>query len=167
VALAYDLNYTYPSKVTKGESAYKKEIFCCVRWTSYHYVKEGIGAVTTAQVLRVTTTLSNFYVNCMLINLWTYLICLFEICLKSYEQFFIYLTVVTITVDGTANLHLCLALTAFSSKNSFTCQTCCDTGPTFLRPYAKDLWFSPLNAVLLAKEQQLPILTYSVWYGRH
>jgi hypothetical protein len=57
-----------------------------------------------------------------------------------------------------ANLDLCLALTAFSSESSFTCNTYCDTGPPFLRSYQKDPWFSFLNAVLLAKEQSLPIL---------
>jgi hypothetical protein len=31
-------------------------------------------------------------------------------------------------------------------------------GPPFLRSYLKDPWFSPLNAVLLAKEQSLLIL---------
>jgi hypothetical protein len=46
----------------------------------------------------------------------------------------------------------------FSSKGSFTCNTYCDTGPPFLRLYSKDQWFYLLNAVLLAKEQSLPIL---------
>jgi hypothetical protein len=78
---------------------------------------------------------------------------------ESYEQFFSYLATVTITGDGVANLDLvCLALTAFSSEGSFTCHTYCDTGPPFLRSYPKDPWFSLLNAVLLAKEQSLPIL---------
>ena len=48
--------------------------------------------------------------------------------------------------------------TAFSSEGSFTCHTYCDTGPPFLRSYPKDPWFYLLNAVLLAKEQSLPIL---------
>jgi hypothetical protein len=48
--------------------------------------------------------------------------------------------------------------TAFSSEGSFTCHTYCDTGLPFLRLYPKDQWFSLLNAVLLAKEQSLPIL---------
>jgi hypothetical protein len=53
------------------------------------------------------------------------------------------------------------ALTAFSSEGSFTCHTYCDTGPLFLRFYPKDPWFSLLNAMLLAKEQSLPILNVS------
>jgi hypothetical protein len=77
---------------------------------------------------------------------------------------------VTITGDGAANLDLCLALMAFSSEGSFTCHTYCDTGPPFLRSYPKDPWFSLLNAVLLAKEQSLPILnvfclTRPAWAG--
>jgi hypothetical protein len=55
-----------------------------------------------------------------------------------------------------SNLDLCLALTAFSSKDSFTRHTYCDMGPPFLRSYPKDSWFSLLNAVLFAKEQSLP-----------
>jgi hypothetical protein len=55
---------------------------------------------------------------------------------------------------------LCLALTAFSSEGSSTCHTYCDTGPPFLRSYLKESWFSLLNAVLLAKEQSLPILNF-------
>jgi hypothetical protein len=73
-------------------------------------------------------------------------------CFEPQEQFFSYLAAVTITGDGAANLDLCLALTAFSSVVCFTCHTSCDTG-TLLRSYTKDLWFSLLNAVLLAKEQ--------------
>jgi hypothetical protein len=65
---------------------------------------------------------------------------------------------VTITDDRAANLDLCLALTAFSSGGSFTCQTYCDTEPPFLKSYPKDPWFSLLNVVLLTKEQSLPIL---------
>jgi hypothetical protein len=49
-------------------------------------------------------------------------------------------------------------LNAFSSEGSFTCHTYCDTGPPFLRSCPKDPWFYLLNAVLLAKEQSLPIL---------
>jgi hypothetical protein len=75
-----------------------------------------------------------------------------------FEQFFSYLATVTIAGDRAANLDLCLALTAFSSDSSFTCHTYCDTGPPFLRSYPKDRWFYLLNAVLLAKEQSLPIL---------
>jgi hypothetical protein len=76
---------------------------------------------------------------------------------ESHEQFFSYLATVTIAGEA-ANLDLCLALTAFSSEGSFTCHTHCDTGPPFLRSYPKDPWFYLLNAVLLAKEQSLPIL---------
>jgi hypothetical protein len=80
------------------------------------------------------------------------------VCFESHEQFFSYLATVTIAGDRAANLDLCLALTAFSSEGSFTCHTYCDTGPPFLRSYPKDAWFYLLNAVLLAKEQSLPIL---------
>jgi hypothetical protein len=86
----------------------------------------------------------------------TLFVCLF--CFESHEQFFSYLVTVTITSDRAANLDLCLALTAYSSEGSFTCHTYCDTGPPFLRSYSKDPWFYLLNAVLLAKEQSLPIL---------
>jgi hypothetical protein len=82
----------------------------------------------------------------------------FFVCFESHEQFFSYLATVTITGDGAANLDQCLALTAFSSEDSFTCHTYCDTGPPFIRSYPKDPWFSLLNAVLLAKKQSLPIL---------
>jgi hypothetical protein len=71
--------------------------------------------------------------------------CLF-VCFESHEQFFSYLATVTITGDRAANLDLCLTLTAFSSEGSFACHTYCDP------------WFYLLNAVLLAKEQSLPIL---------
>jgi hypothetical protein len=66
-----------------------------------------------------------------------FLVCLF---FESHEQFFSYLETVTITGDGAANLdlHVCFALTAFSSEGSFTCHTNCDTGPPFLRSYPKD-----------------------------
>jgi hypothetical protein len=60
--------------------------------------------------------------------------------------------------DRAANLDLCLVPMAFRSTSSFTCHTYCDTGPPFLRSYPKNPWFSLLNAVLLAKEQSLPIL---------
>jgi hypothetical protein len=67
-------------------------------------------------------------------------------------------------------LNRCLVLTAFSSEDSFTRHTYCDTGPPFLRSYPKDPWFYLLNAVLLAKEQSLPILnvlglTRPTWVG--
>jgi hypothetical protein len=83
-------------------------------------------------------------------------VCLF-VCFESHEQFFSYLATVTITRDRAENLDLCLALTAFSSEDSFTCHTYCDMGPPFLRSYPKDPWFYLLNAVLLAKEQSPPI----------
>jgi hypothetical protein len=80
------------------------------------------------------------------------------VCFESHKQFFSYLVTVTITGDGAANLDPCLALTAFSSEGSLTCHTYCDTGPPFLRSHPKDPWFYLLNAVLVAKEQSLPIL---------
>jgi hypothetical protein len=80
------------------------------------------------------------------------------VCFELHEQFFSYLATVTISGDRATNLDLWLALTAFSSEGSFTCHTYCDTGTPFLRSYPKDPWFSLLNAVLLAKEQSLPIL---------
>jgi hypothetical protein len=54
-------------------------------------------------------------------------ICLFVCLFEPHEYFFSYQTAVTLTGDRTANLDLCLALTAFSSEGSFTCQTYCDT----------------------------------------
>jgi hypothetical protein len=65
---------------------------------------------------------------------------------------------VTFGSDRAANSDLCLGLTAFSSEGSFTWNTYCDTKPPFLRSYPKDPWFYLLNAVLLVKEQSLPIL---------
>jgi hypothetical protein len=62
------------------------------------------------------------------------------------------------------NLDPCLALTAFSSGSFFMGHTFCDTGPPFLIAYPKDPWLSLMNAVLLAKEQSLPILTS--WVSR-
>jgi hypothetical protein len=59
--------------------------------------------------------------------------CLF-VCFEPHEQFFSYLTSVTITGDRAANLDLCLALTALSSQGSFKC----DMGPLFLSSYPKD-----------------------------
>ena len=49
------------------------------------------------------------------------MICLF-VCFETHEQYFSYLTTVTITGDMAANLDLCLALTAFSSEGSFKSQ---------------------------------------------
>jgi hypothetical protein len=90
-------------------------------------------------------------------RMYELMVCLF-VCFESHEQFFSYLATVTIAGDRAANLDLCLVLTAFSSEDSFTCHTYCDTGPPFLRSYPKDPWFYLLNVVLLAKEQSLPIL---------
>jgi hypothetical protein len=73
------------------------------------------------------------------------------------EQFFSYLAAVIINGDRAANLDLCLTITTFSSEGSYTCHTCCDTGPTVLRSYPKDTLFS-----LLAKEQSLPIFMFQV-----
>jgi hypothetical protein len=39
----------------------------------------------------------------------------------------------------TTNLDILLALMAFSNEGSFTCHTCCDTGPPLLRKYPKPL----------------------------
>jgi hypothetical protein len=63
---------------------------------------------------------------------------LFCFVFESHEQFFSYLATVTIADDRAANLDLCLALMAFSSENSFTCHTYCDTEPPFLGSYPKD-----------------------------
>ena len=60
------------------------------------------------------------------------------VCYESHKQFFSYLGTVTITGDWTANLGLCIALTAFSNVVSFMCHTYCDTGPQFLRSFPKD-----------------------------
>jgi hypothetical protein len=111
------------------------------------------------------------HVNCF--NTWIDWLQMF-VCFESHEQFFSYLATVTITGDRAAYyLDLCLALIclmAFTSEGSFMCHTYCDTGPLFLRSYPKDPWFSLLNAVLLAKEQSLPILnilglTQQAWAG--
>jgi hypothetical protein len=91
-------------------------------------------------------------------NIGNILILWLFVCFESHEQLFGYLATVTITNDWVASLDLCLALTAFSSEGSFMCHTYCDRGPPFLRSYPKDPCFSLLNAVLLAKEQSLPIL---------
>jgi hypothetical protein len=80
------------------------------------------------------------------------------VCFEPHEHFFSYLATVTIVGDRTANLDLCLALTAFSSVDSFTNHTYYDTGPPFLRCHPKDYPFSLLNAVFVTKEQLLPIL---------
>jgi hypothetical protein len=59
------------------------------------------------------------------------------VCFESHEQFFSYLTTVTITGDRAANLDLCLPLMAFSSEGSFTCHTYCDMRPPYLRSSEK------------------------------
>jgi hypothetical protein len=58
-----------------------------------------------------------------------------------HDKCFSYLAAVAITSDRAANFNLCLyiALVAFGSEGSFICQTCCDTGPPFIRSYPKDL----------------------------
>jgi hypothetical protein len=93
--------------------------------------------------------------------------CLF-VCFELQEQFFSYLATVTITSDRAVNLDICLALTAFSNEGSYMCHTYCDTGPPFIKSYLKDLWFLLLNAMLLAKEQLLPILNVLglMWLAR-
>jgi hypothetical protein len=60
------------------------------------------------------------------------------VCFESHEQFFSYLTSITMAGDRASNLDLCLALAAFSSKGSFTCHTYYETGPLSLRSYRKD-----------------------------
>jgi hypothetical protein len=54
------------------------------------------------------------------------------VCLWPPEQFISYSAAVTITGDRAADLDLNLACVAFSSDGSFTCHTCCDTGPQFI-----------------------------------
>jgi hypothetical protein len=80
---------------------------------------------------------SNFNSACT--SLWRarVWVCLF-VCFESHKQFFSYLAAVTITGDRAANLDLCLALAAFSSKGSFTCHTYCNMGPPYLRLYPQD-----------------------------
>jgi hypothetical protein len=68
---------------------------------------------------------------------------------------FIYLAAVTGDRAADLEVHVCLALIAFSSECYYTCHSCCDTGPPFSRSYPKDT----LYATLLAKDQSLPILT--------
>jgi hypothetical protein len=76
---------------------------------------------------------------------------------EQQVQFFSFLAAVTIAGDMAANLDLGLARTALNSEGSFTCHTYCDMGPPFLRSSERPLFYL-LNAVLLAKEQSLPIL---------
>jgi hypothetical protein len=48
------------------------------------------------------------------------------------EQFFRYLTAVTITGNRAANFDLRLALTTFRSEGYFIFHTCCDTEPWYI-----------------------------------
>jgi hypothetical protein len=72
------------------------------------------------------------------------------LCFKSHEQFFSYLATATITGDRAANLDLCLALTAFSTRVLLRATPTATQDLPFLRSYPKDPWFSLLNAVLWA-----------------
>jgi hypothetical protein len=70
---------------------------------------------------------------------WRMTFCWF--CLLVYSRlgnFSIYPAAVTITGDRAAYFDLCLVFMAFSSEDCFTCHTCCDTGPRFVRYHAKD-----------------------------
>jgi hypothetical protein len=99
---------------------------------------------------------------------WQGFVCLF--CFESHEQFFSYLATVTITGDRTANLDLCLALTAFSSK-VLLCGTptatsvfkviserpvilpyeCRALGEEAITTYFKRLRFDPMGSYSLSK----------------
>jgi hypothetical protein len=79
------------------------------------------------------------------------------VCFEPPEQFVSYLATVTITGDRAANLTICLPLTAFSSEGSFTCHTHCDTSVVKVIS-ERPVILTSENAVLLAKEQSLPIL---------
>jgi hypothetical protein len=46
----------------------------------------------------------------------------------QHEQFFSYLTAVTITLERASNLDICLAFAAFNSEGSLMCHTYYDTG---------------------------------------
>jgi hypothetical protein len=72
------------------------------------------------------------------------------------NEFFSYPAAVTITGDRAAKLDLCLALVAFSSEGSFTCHTCCDMGPMFLRSFERPVILTSKRPALL-KEQSLPV----------
>jgi hypothetical protein len=50
----------------------------------------------------------------------------------------------------------------FSSEGSFTCHTCCNTGPLLLRSYQKDRWSILVNVRRLTKAQSFSILTHYV-----
>jgi hypothetical protein len=60
--------------------------------------------------------------------------CYFEICLIVYSRlsYSSFPAAETMTGDRPLNLDPCLALMAFSSEGSFTCQSCCDTRPRFM-----------------------------------
>jgi hypothetical protein len=112
--------------------------------------RRGLTYLTALSTLKYDVCRKMLYLNTKMYSLF--------VCFEPHGQFFSYLATVTIAGDRAANLDQCLALTAFSSEGSFTCHTHCDTGPSFLRSYPKEPWFSLLNVVLLAKEQSLPIL---------
>jgi hypothetical protein len=61
------------------------------------------------------------------------------VCLQPHQQFFSYLVAVIITTAENLDLHVCLALMAFSSEGSFTCHTYCNIGPQFIWSYPKKL----------------------------
>jgi hypothetical protein len=70
-----------------------------------------------------------------------------------------------------ANLDLCLALTAFSSEGSFSCNTYCDTGPRFIRSHPKDRHQRPTvgscslvyRALIRIREFTWKILSFLNW----
>jgi hypothetical protein len=65
------------------------------------------------------TTFTNTAVHIGLFGVFCY-------CFEVQEQFFSYLTAVTITDDWAADLDLCLAHKAFKSEGSFMCHTYCN-----------------------------------------
>jgi hypothetical protein len=69
--------------------------------------------------------------------------CRFVLFIATLTIFSRHQAVITTTCDRTTNLSLCLPLTVFSNEGSFfTCHTCCNMGPSFLRSYLKDPRFS-------------------------
>jgi hypothetical protein len=72
------------------------------------------------------------------------------------QAIFSHLAAFTITGDRTANLDLCLPLTAFSSKSYFTCHTYCDLR---FKVISERPVILTSKCRFLAKEQSLPILT--------
>jgi hypothetical protein len=155
-----------PKNTCKQVSTYienrKNQLFPTglIRWRTCHFVTVRL----TCWFLGVLETSPDVHSVTFGLDGWwmSYDVCLF-VCFLFWVARAIFqlseLATVTITGDGVANLDLCLALTVFSSEGSFTCHTYCDTEPPFLRSYSKDPWFYLLIAVLLAKEQSLPILT--------